>query len=92
MPRLAEKLRQGQRYPHSQPYLEELVEQESKPISQHLLGHRLGSVTRHRGHQQRKTKTEAAGQTQGLGKQGQKSAWALLRLSRRPNLEIPQSI
>lgn len=92
VPRLAEKLRQGQRYSHSQSYLEELVEQEGKPIGQHLLGHRLSSVTRHRGNQQRKTKTEAASQTPGLGKQRQKSAWVLLHMAFRPNLEILQSI
>ena len=35
---------QGQRYPHIPSYLEELVEQESEPVGQHLLSHRLSSV------------------------------------------------
>lgn len=78
MLRLVGKRGQGQRYPHSQAYLEELVEQEGEPIGQHLLGHGLSPVTRHQGGQQRKTKTEAAGQTPGLGRQGKKSAWVLL--------------
>lgn len=76
---LVGKLRQGQRYAHTQPYLEELVQQESEPIGQHLLGHRLGPVTSHRGNRQGKTKTEAAGQTQGLGGQGRSAHGSIFK-------------
>ena len=44
-----------------QSYLEELVEEESEPVGQHLLSHRFGPGSSHRGTQQSKTKTEAAG-------------------------------
>ena len=55
--------RYPQRYPHIQSYLEELVEQKSEPIGQHLLSHRLSPVTSHQRNRWSETKTEAAGQT-----------------------------